>query len=112
MLKGHPVPDAALRLACLTPVSQQPPCKAGTSGSQMRKQARDGRSLAQDPAARRWHSSSLNLGDLASQPRVQAKETAHGFLGAVGDGELGRVGVHKRHFCPRVVKSLEGWRPC
>lgn len=54
----------------------------------------------------------MNLGDLAAQPRVQAKETARGFLGAVGDGELGRGRVHKRHFCPRVVKSLEGWRWC
>lgn len=28
-LKGHPVPDNALRLACLTTTSQQPPCEAG-----------------------------------------------------------------------------------
>lgn len=36
----------------------------------------------------------MNLGDLASQPRVQAEGTAGGFLGAVGDRELGGIRVH------------------
>lgn len=28
-LKGHPVPNTALRVACLTTTSQQLPCEAG-----------------------------------------------------------------------------------
>lgn len=101
---GPPVPDHSQ--ACLPyAVSQQPPCEARASGPQMRK-------LTQDPTARGWCTWALNLGDLASQPRVQAEGTADGFLGAVGDRELQGVRVHKRHFCPRVVKSLEGWRWC